>query len=169
MAATTSEDFSGLRDDELWDLAARVADEQRRRAVESGDIDALCAEGFDRGFDAKGHARDPVVSSGLVVCYGSLVERSAMSHECRFANLGGDWVWEHPEVIHDEIRKLVERGRHHQRSVSVLPALEGLGIDLVSSTMRQGVHHMTQVRSFQVRGGALELVNARTVRTDRHR
>lgn len=158
-----------LSDEALRDLIAAAIEEQRQRAAASGDLEALCEAGFAEGFDSKGHARTPVIRDGLLICYGSIVERSAMSHECHFVHIEDSWVWEYQDVLRDEVRKRPERGREHQRSVSILPALEGLELDLVGCKMRTGVHQMQTVRSYRIVSGQLELVTARAVRTDRHR
>ena len=155
-------------DEELIDLIARAHDEQRRRAAENGGFEAMCENGFKGGFDSKGHARAPEVIKGILVCYGSIVERSTMSHDCSFIHIGDDWVWEHPETMHDEVRKRADRGREHQRSVSLLPALEGMEFDLITCKMRSNVHQMQNIRSYKIENGQVELVNSRNVKTERY-
>jgi hypothetical protein len=105
---------------------------------------------------------------GLLICYGSILEKSTMSHDCTFVHIDEHWVWEHPETLHDEVRKRPDRGREHQRSVSILPALEGLEFDLITCKMRNSVHQMQQVRSYRILSGSIELVQTRSIKTDRY-
>lgn len=165
----TSRSLAELSDNNLRTLIADCLDEQRRRAVEAGGFEALCEEGFSDGFDTKGHARVPLIRGDVLICYGSIVEKSAMSHDCSFVKIDDTWVWEYEDVLRDEVRKRPERGKEHQRSVSLIPALEGLEFDLVSCRMRHGVHHMHHARSYRILRGQLELVTSRTVKTDRMR
>lgn len=162
-------DLSTLDDATLRALIADALDVQRQRAAAAGGLEALCAQGFENGFDAKGYARTPIVVGDVLVCYGSIVERSAMRHECSFVRIGDTWVWEYDDVLRDEIRKLPARGREHQRSVSLVPAFEGLAYDLITCTMQHGVHQMRHTSSFEIRGGRSELVSTRSVKTDRIR
>lgn len=163
-----AEALAGWPDEELARLAADVADEQRRRALAAGDLDALVEAGFAEGFDAKGGATNPWVVGGLLVCPGSKVDRSGASHECRFVSVGGSWVWECAEKVVDEVRRLPEP-RPSVRTVTVLAATEGLELDVVASRMRSGVHQMTSVRSYVFRRGDLELVDTRAREASGHR
>jgi hypothetical protein len=165
----TELDLDAFDDAGLWDLAAAVAAEQRRRLLEAGDSAAAVETGFERGFDAKGHAREPVIDHGFLVCYGSVVEKSATSHDCRFVHVEDSWVWEWPDTICDDVRKVPDRSRQHQRSVTLLVPVEGLEIDVVTSQMRQGVHRMIKTTSYRVRSGALEVVKTRAVSDVHHR
>jgi hypothetical protein len=160
---------AALSDDELTHLGAHVADEQRSRAANRGDIEAIIEQAFGVGFDSRGHAKTPWVDGSLLICPGSIVERSASSHDCTFVNIDDHWVWDYGDVVRDDVRKKPERGREHQRSITVLPAIEGIEFDLVSSKMRTGAHQMAASRSFRIVNGALELVSARTIKASGHR
>lgn len=160
--------FVEMSDSVLQEHIRAALDEQRRRAAERGDFAAICEAGFADGFDSKGHAKTPIVRDGLLICYGSVVEKSTMSHDCSFVHIDENWVWEHPETMHDEVRKRPDRGREHQRSVSILPALEGLEFDLISCKMRNNVHQMQNVRSYRILSGSLELVQTRSIKTERY-
>jgi hypothetical protein len=162
-------DLHALDDGALRTLIAAALEEQRRRAAAQGGLEELCEQGFIDGFDQRGHARPPVVVGDVLFCYGSIVERSAMSHECVFVRVEDAWVWEYEDVLRDEVRKRPERGREHQRSVSLVPALEGLEFDLVQCKMRNGVHQMQHTRSYRITSGSVELVTTRSVKTDRAR
>jgi hypothetical protein len=162
-------DLAGLDDVALWALAGDIAAEQRRRCLESGDTEAVVEHGYTTGFDTKGHARDPVLAHGFVICHGSVVEKSASSHDCRFVHVGDDWVWECPDTIVDDVRKIADRGRLHQRSVSLLAPVEGLELDFITSTMRQGAHRMVRTMSYRIDGGQLELIQSRVVKDVHHR
>lgn len=153
-------DPSSLSDLELVAVASAVAAEQHRRALEAADIDAIVKQAFVDGFTAQGLPRDPWLQSGLLICPGARVDKSATSHECGFVSIGDTWVWESPDKVLDSVRHL-PGPRPVMRSVSVCTPWEGMELDLVISKMRTGVHSMKQVRSFVVHDGALELVAAR--------
>lgn len=165
----TDLDLSAMDDATLWELAAHIAAEQRQRLLAVGDTAAVLEYGFTHGFDSKGHAREPQIAHGFLVCYGSIVEKSATSHDCRFVHVEDAWVWEWPDVIIDEVRKMPDRARMHQRSVTLLAPIEGLEIDIVTSQMRTGAHRMVKTTSYRVHAGALEVVRARAVSTNQHR
>ena len=78
---------------------------QRQRAQARGDLDALLELGFEKGFDTSGHALAPFVVEGIIICPGSVVERSANSHECAFVHIGDDWVWESSQTLIDTVRR----------------------------------------------------------------
>lgn len=142
--------------------------EQRRRAVAAADVGALVEEGFRVGFRSDGLPADPWMVSGMLLCAGGKVERSALSHRCAFVRVGSAWVWESDEKVEDVIRYVPGR-THQMRSVSLVPAFEGLALDLVEARTRQGVHELVGVRSFVVDGGELVLVSARSVERVAHR
>lgn len=162
-------ELGSLSDAELASMIRSLHEEQRRRAADGGDLDSLCERGFTQGFDAKGHAKEPVLQDGLLICYGSIIEKSTMSHDCTFVHIGENWVWEHPETLQDEVRKKPDRGREHQRSVSVVSGLEGLEFDLISCKMRNNVHQMHTIRSYRIVDGGIELVNGRSISVERYR
>lgn len=168
MAENEKNTLVDMGDDELQNRIREALDEQRRRAGERGDFPALCETGFAEGFDSRGLARIPVIHKGLLICYGSIIKKSTKSHDCTFVHIDEHWVWEHPETLHDDIRKRPERGREHQRSVSILPALEGLNFDLITCEMRNNMHKMQQIRSYRILSGAIELVQGRSIKTDRY-
>lgn len=153
-------DVTQLSGAELVDLSVLLADEQRRRAVEAGDPDALTELGFQEGFTSSGLPRDPWVVDGLVICAGARIDRSGTSHDCGFVHVGEQWIWEASELVLDTIRN-VAGPRPVMRSVSILAPAEGCELDLVVSRMKSGVHQMRAVRSFCFTNGALTLVSAR--------
>jgi hypothetical protein len=161
--------YESCTDAELVEIIQGAHTEQRRRAAERGDFEALCERGFTEGFDQKGLARVPILRDGLLICYGSIMEKSTMSHDCTFVHIGEHWVWEHPETLHDEVRKKPERGREHQRSVSIVAGLEGMEFDLISCKMRNNVHQMHTIRSFRINAGEIELISGRVVAVERYR
>jgi hypothetical protein len=154
---------------ELREHIAEALEEQRRRAAGDGDFDAISEPWFTSGFDRQGVAKTPEIVGDLLLCFGSIIEKSSTSHDCVFVHIGEHWVWEHPDVMHDAVRKRPERGREHQRSVTFLPAFEGFEFDVVSSRMRQSAHRMQSSRSYKVIGGKLELISTREVSAQQHR
>jgi hypothetical protein len=151
-----------LDGDDLSVLAGMVRDEQQRRALAAGDLDAVVGDAFDRGFDGRGMAVEPwITDEGLLVCPGSKIHRSKQSHRCRFVAVGDCWVWEAAERITDELRWLPDRSDSLQ-TVTVLAAVDGLVIDVVTAKASGGAHTRESAVAYEVRGGALEAVASRT-------
>lgn len=141
----------------------------RDRARERGDLDALMEVGFEEGFTSSGHAKAPWVVSGVIICPGSGVEKSASKHECSYVNVDGSWVWESPEMLLHEIRRIPAGARSHQRTISLLDARDGLGFDVLRSKMSLGVHQLQGSSSYSVIEGDLVLVSTRAVKARDHR
>ncbi len=145
-------DLTVLDDTALATLGQAVDAELRRRAVEGGDLDAIVEEGFRRGFDAKGHPGPPYLEGRILVCPGGKVSSSALSHQCRFVAVGDGWVWEHPDVLCDEIRP---RGRFSSASITLLVARDGLELESVTSKARGGAHARMHSEGYRVVGDTL--------------
>jgi hypothetical protein len=158
-----------LSDAELASVGAVVAELQRARAMARGDLDTLIEDGFARGFDRQGHALFPWVDGSVLVCPGSVVERSRESHECTFVHIGEEWVWESGELLIDDVRRSMAGTRATQRSVSLVGVREGLEFDLIRSKKLQGSHSMLSVASYRITGGTIELVSTRAPRVSSHR
>lgn len=155
------ETLVSLGDEDLSAAIYELSAERTRRALGRGDLDAVVELGFEEGFSPRGVALDPWVASGLVICPGSLVEKSATSHDCRFANVDGTWVWESDVTLVDVVRRVGSGARTSQRSISLLEAVDGLSFDVIEAKKSQGQHRMTRVRSYCVRDGQLQLVATR--------
>lgn len=158
-------DVAALTDEQLAVLAVDVAAEQQRRAVESRDLAAISAAAFDEGFAGK-RVMHPWMDGGLVLCPGQIVDKSKQSHDCTFVTVRppgetSRWVWESDACLSDEIRKLPGE-RRHQQSVSMLAAVEGLELDVVTMQLRQGRHKLVAVASYEVRSGELVAVPSRS-------
>lgn len=159
-------DLADLDDDALAALAADVAVEQHRRALDATDPDAVAEQGFRDGFPTPRSSRDPWLDGKVLICPGLLVERSRNSHDCTFVTVkhpfedSPRWVWEAADLVHDEVR-VVPTPKRTQRSVSLVAATEGLEVDVVESKMRGGQHEMQQARSYVVRSGQLVHVTTR--------
>lgn len=151
-------DVAELSDEALSALLADGLAEQRRRAEAVGDIDAIVEAAFEAGFDSRGQANPPWVTHGLLVCPGSIRERSTSSHDCVFVHVDGNWVWQSDDLIIDVVRSVPQQKHTHQRSITLLAAVEGTEYDVVASKMRQGVHHATHVRSYRISNGEPVLV-----------
>ncbi len=144
-----------LSDEQLWDFAASVREEQRRRSLAAGDLDAIVSDAFVTGFDSRGMAVDPWIhASGLLVCPGSKIHRSRQAHRCRFVAVGDRWVWESSERLVDEIRP-VHDGKDSLQTVTVLAAWEGLVVDVVTSKATGGLHTRDSAVAFEVHRGLL--------------
>ena len=155
-------------DDELIHFAALIADEQRRRALERGDLPELIDDAFDKGFGSGNKVGEPWVRDGILVAPGGKFEKSPMSHRCTFVRVADDWVWESSQKIHDEIRHLPGVGSS-MRSITLLSMNEGDKVDVLTSRTRSGVHELLEVRSFVYHNGELSMTTSRTVRSSGHR
>lgn len=143
---------AAMSDTELAELAVVVKGEWHRRAVEQGDVEALCEQGFAHGFNRDGTARDPFVVGQVIVCPGGKVGSSAMTHRCRFVAVGKQWVWEADDKMWDEIRFL---DKNSMQSVSLLPYEEGLELQVISSKAQRGAHERQKIDGFIAQNGHL--------------
>jgi hypothetical protein len=153
-----------LTDVELSGLAEAVAAEQRTRAADSGDLGALIEEGFRLGFDGRGMAKGPWVTSGVIVCPGAKVGMGS-THKCRFVAVGDSWVWESRDVLRDDVRQLDGR----TNTVTLVAAVDGLELWSVVSKARNGRHERQQADGYVVRGGELVVTEIRSKLDRPHR
>ena len=151
-----------LDDQELANLGEVVRQEQSRRAVSRGDLDEIIAQAFEIGFGKDGLATLPWVEDTVVVCPGGLIWSSRASHVCRFVNVNDSWVWDSQELIREDKRSTPGE-RKGFRAVALVPALEGMAIDVVSGKARGGQHQVDRVVSYVVRRGELDEVSQRDV------
>ena len=164
----TPEDVKGAADADLSETIAVLQAEQARRAVEAGDPEALADQAFHDAFDRTGKPNLPYLHAGLLICPGGKSTKSRTSHDCVFVAVGEDWVWDYADILFDDMRTLP--GSKWMQTVSVLPAIEGLELDVVTSQARQGGKcQMVSARSFTIRHGALEETQVRTRSLSGHR
>jgi hypothetical protein len=152
-AATATELAQRLDDELLIHLTAALHEETRRRAMESGDQDAVIAHAFELGFGRDGLAVQPWVEAGFVVCPGGMVAKNRASHRCQFVSVDDTWIWESPHLLRED----------GFRAVALLPLTEGLALDAVRARMRQGQHQVERVVSYEIRKGRLVEVAQREV------
>ena len=93
-----------LDHDTLEHLAEAVRDEQRDRALRSGDQDAIISRAFDIGFGADGLAAAPWIDEPFLVCPGAMAAKSKTNYRSRFINLDDCWVWESAELVREDKR-----------------------------------------------------------------
>jgi hypothetical protein len=161
--------LAAASDAELAHTVAAILYEQHQRAITAGDIDAVLEQAFIDGFDRKGDAIAPWVDGGLLFCPGMRRDKSATSHECTFVSVDDRWVWDHGNVLRDDMRH-VPGPKTFKQSITIVPALEGSKIDMVNSTSRSGSDcQMRKARSFQLQGGILVEVAARSRPGQGHR
>jgi len=159
---TATELVQRLDDDVLVHLGAAVADEARRRAVETGDPDAAIADGFETGFGRDGLAVLPWISGPYIVCPGGLVGRNRASHRCRFVSVDDTWVWDSNELIQEDKRSSPGADEGF-RAVALIAIVEGTRLDVVSGRLKSGQHRVERVVSYEVRTGDLVEVSQRSV------
>ncbi|MGA1607716.1 MAG: hypothetical protein ACO4CT_12095 [Planctomycetota bacterium] len=161
-AATATELAQRLDDELLIHLTAALHEETRRRAMESGDLDAVIAHAFELGFGRDGLAVQPWVEAGFVVCPGGMVAKNRASHRCQFVSVDDTWIWESPHLLREDKRS-TPGAEDGFRAVALLPLTEGLALDAVRARMRQGQHQVERVVSYEIRKGRLVEVAQREV------
>lgn len=151
-----------LDDHQLSNLGEAIGQEQSQRAVSRGDLDEIIAQAFETGFANDGLATLPWIEGTVVVCPGGLIRSSRSGHVCRFVNVNDIWVWDSHELIREDKRSIPGE-RDGFRAVALVPALEGMELDVVSGKARGGQHSVDRVVSYVIRGGELHEVSQRTV------
>ena len=164
---TAPELVTRLDEATLHHLAAAVADEQRRRAVEAGNEDATIAEGFEHGFGRDGLAVDPWVVGPYLVCPGGLVGRNRAAHRCRFVSINDTWVWESHELVREDKRSTPGDDEGF-RAVALVAVVDGTEVDVVRGRLRRGQHQVDHVVSYVIRRGELVEVAQRAVNGSHH-
>lgn len=151
-----------LGDDELSNLGAAVSQLQSERAVARGDLDEIIAQAFETGFGSDGLPVLPWVEGSVVVCPGGLIRSSRSSHVSRWASVNDTWVWDSHELIREDKRSTPGTSDGFL-AVALVPALEGMTIDMVSVKNRRGQSSMDRVVSFVVKKSELVEVSQREV------
>jgi hypothetical protein len=146
-------DLSQLNTRQLTELSQAVAQEFTERAIAAGDMVALAELAFESGWDNKGVPRDPWVRDGVLYCAGGKQHSSKTAHRCRFATVEGEWVWQLSDTLYDEVRYSDALGS--SRGITLLAAVEGLKLSMVSSVARSGRHERVGLAHFEVRDGKL--------------
>jgi len=157
-----------LSDDLLAQLGAAIHDEVHRRALASGDRDAVVAQAFESAFGRDGVAVQPFVEGPFVVCPGGLVAKNRANHRCQFVSVDDTWIWESPHLLH-EVKRSTPGTDEGFRAVALLPIVEGIALDVVRAKMRQGQHQVERVVSYEIRRGRLVEVAQRNVAPHGHR
>ena len=151
-----------LDDTTLNHVAAAIADEVRRRAIDAGDQQSVIDAAFEESFGRDGLGVLPYLEGPFIVCPGAMVSKRRGSHTCRFVSVNDVWIWDSHELIHEEKRS--SPGPHDGfRAVALLAPTEGLELDVVSGRQRQGQHQVDMVVSYVVRKGELLEVSQRDV------
>ena len=138
--------------------------EQQRRALEAGDPDAIAEECFDgAGFDYKGNPGNPYLVDGLLVCPGLKRDKSRTSHVCVFVSIDGQWSWEHPDRVFDDMQQVTHAGNTvARRAVTIVAAHDGMEIDVVTSKSTSGsACQMQTAKAYRVENGQLVHVGNR--------
>ncbi|MEM7091426.1 MAG: hypothetical protein AAF567_00380 [Actinomycetota bacterium] len=159
---TAVELVARLDDDVLVHLAAAIADETRRRAVASGDQQAVIDAAFDHAFGRDGLGVLPYLEGPYIVCPGAMVSKRRGSHTSRFVSVDDVWIWDSHELVHEEKRSSPGTDTGF-RAVALLVPTEGMELDVVSARQRAGQHQVDLVVSFVVRKGVLVEVSQRDV------
>ncbi len=151
-----------LADDQLSNVGDAVRQIQAERAVAMGDLDQIIAQAFETGFGNDGLALLPWIEGTVVVCPGGLIWSSRSSHVCRFVNIDDTWVWDSHDLIREDKRS-TPGAKDGFRAVALVPALEGMAVDVVSGKARAGQHSVDRVVSYVVKRGELVEVSQRAI------
>lgn len=160
--------LSTLTDVELVDVAWLVQQEQQNRALRAGDVESIADRAFEEWFSGTRLSFDPVIEHGVLLCPGGKDEKSQTAHDCSFVHVDNYWVWDYPGLLLDEVRYLPGK-KSRMRSVTILPAMEGIELDVVVSQLRNGRHQRKERRSFQIQRGELVSVASRSQLPQGHR
>jgi hypothetical protein len=151
-----------LDDQQLANLGDAISQDQSQRAVSRGDLDEIIAQAFETGFGSDGLAVLPWMEGTVIVCPGGLIWSSRGSHTCRFVSVNDIWIWDSYELIREDKRS-TPGDKDGFRAVALLPALEGMSLDVVSGKARSGQHSVGKVVSYVVKKGELVEVSQRDV------
>jgi hypothetical protein len=150
--------------DDLSNLGEVVHQLQRERAVAEGDPDSIIDEAFDEGFGPDGMGHPPWIQGSVIVCPGSIINKSKANHRCRFISVDDTWVWDSPEVMREDKRS-IPGSQDGFRAVALVPVLNGMTLDVVTGRARSGQHQVDKVVSYKVRRNKLVEVAQRNVKT----
>ena len=152
---------------QLHHVAESVRQLQIERAIVAGDLDAVIARAFEVGFGRDGLGVQPWVETvgvdgAVVICPGGLVSKSRTSHRCRFISVDDVWVWDSGLLMREDKRSSpgVEEGF---RAIAIIPAVDGVELDVVTGRARTGGHSVEHVVSYEIRGGELVEVSQRDI------
>ncbi len=155
--------FSRLDESTLSAAAETITQIQRERALARGDLDAIIQEAFLNGFGSNNLPLLPWVEGNVVVCPGGLVSKSYTNHTCRFISVNDCWVWESQELIREDKRSTPGPKEGFQ-AIALVPALDGMQLDVVSGKARGGQHSVDKVISYEVKKQELIEVSQRIVK-----
>lgn len=140
------------------------------KARERGDVEQLIEDSWSTAFNERDRLGIMPWLDGMVLwAPGSRQDRSARRHRCRFVRVNTDWVWEHPAMIRDEVRRSENGSKLSQQSLTLVAVEEGATVDVLTSDSVDGKHTLRHIDSFKVHRGTLERVSERTVSTLEHR
>lgn len=152
-----------LGSDDLSNLGEVVHQIQRKRAIAEGDPDSIIESAFEDGFGPDGMGHPPWIEGSVIVCPGSIINKSKSSHRCRFISVNDTWVWDSPEVMREDKRSIPGTNDGF-RAIALVPVLNGLTLDVVTGRARSGQHQVDNVVSYKVKRNKLEEVAQRNVK-----
>ena len=153
-------DLAIFDDEGVSNLSALIVDEQKRRGVEVGDLEAIVADCFDKAFVGNGVVA-PWMRDGLLVCPGLLIGHGTMRHDCTFVKVEDVWSWESSDQVANELRYLPYRAKIAQQSITLVAVGEHEKITQIVCRLSGGDHRMTESTTYEVLGGELRIVEVR--------
>lgn len=169
-AVTSPGELGRWPNEQLHVALESIKAELKRRALASGDLDAQAQIAFTQtGFDAAGWALEPTIVNGMLICTGAKRIKSRASHDCVFVSIDEQWAWNHPDAVYDEMRTLTTGNKTIVQSVTLLPAIPGMEVDVVTSAARSGPCKAKTVTSYTINGDTLTLSGTRSRTISGHR
>lgn len=155
--------YTDWTSEQLAEAIASLTAEAHRRAVADADPDAITAQTFATAFTAAGEPGPPTVTpAGLLICPGAKLVQSSRKHKCTFITVDGEWVWNHPDAIHDTMRTADLAGRHVIQSVTLIPLAEGAIVEQVSSQAASGPCRVRRTDTYTYTGSQLRRTSTST-------
>lgn len=148
---------------ELAHIGEVVHQIERQRAVDGGDHDRIIELAFEEGFGSDGLGHPPWIQGAVIVCPGSIINKSRTNHRCRFVSVNETWVWDSVEILREDKRSLPGKNDGF-KAIALLPILNGMSLDVVTGRARSGQHHVDRVVSYKVKRGKLVEVAQRNIK-----
>jgi hypothetical protein len=157
---TPTVDLAAFDDEALSNLGALINDEQKRRAVAIGDIDAIVDLCFETAFSGNA-VLAPWIRDGLLVCPGLIIGHGTLRHDCTLVKIEDDWSWMSSDQVANTLRHVPYRAKIAQQSITLAAVADRTKVTQVVCKLSGGAHRMVQSTTYEVTGGDLVVVEVR--------
>lgn len=163
-----------LTDLELDSVRTEIYQIKIERLKQLTDPESVIEQAFGSAFYPDGLPKAPFMLHGFIVCAGATIQKSSMSHRCRFISVrmselsSPRWSWESEAKVSD---KVLRASMPHAgvRTVTLLAPVEGMILDQVSMQASSGQHTPKKSQSFQYANGLLLPSGIRAITPSGHR